>query len=181
MAPSQSQTQQFDAEVKNSEIPVVVDFWAEWWRPVSIGPAGGILPPRWMAGKDRQRSTVDEIPTARPDGSACSGHPCSHVKNGEVVSHLAGAAKWRHCKAGSKSRFKLPHRSKHIIWRVRQSLARYFLISLRTDHIGEASMFPEWVQSVKSAPALGIAPWINRGGHKGCSLKTAPMRRGVTA
>ena len=83
----------FDAEVKNSDVPVVVDFWAEWCGPCKqIGPALEELSSE-MAGKVKiAKIDVDSNPnTAASMG--IRGIPALFIfKDGEVISNRAGAA-----------------------------------------------------------------------------------------
>ena len=85
--------QTFDAEVKNSDIPVVVDFWAEWCGPCKqIGPALEELSEE-LGGKVKiAKVDVDANPnTAMQMG--IRGIPALFIfKNGEVISNRSGAA-----------------------------------------------------------------------------------------
>jgi len=83
----------FDTEVKNSDIPVVVDFWAEWCGPCKqIGPALEELSSE-MDGKIKiAKVNVDENPNS-PSQLGVRGIPALFIfKNGEVVSTKTGAA-----------------------------------------------------------------------------------------
>ncbi|KIC49776.1 MULTISPECIES: thioredoxin [Tateyamaria] len=83
----------FDAEVKNSDVPVVVDFWAEWCGPCKqIGPALEELSSE-MEGKVKiAKVNVDENPNS-PAQMGVRGIPALFIfKNGEVISNRAGAA-----------------------------------------------------------------------------------------
>ena len=83
----------FDDEVKNSDIPVVVDFWAEWCGPCKqIGPALEELSDE-LGGKVKiAKVDVDTNPnTATQLG--IRGIPALFIfKDGEIVSNRAGAA-----------------------------------------------------------------------------------------
>ncbi len=83
----------FDTEVKNSDIPVVVDFWAEWCGPCKqIGPALEELSSE-MEGKIKiAKVDVDSNPNAAA-AMGVRGIPALFIfKDGQVVSNRAGAA-----------------------------------------------------------------------------------------
>ncbi len=83
----------FDAEVRNSDIPVVVDFWAEWCGPCKqIGPSLEELSDE-MSGKVKiVKVDVDQNPNSAA-AMGVRGIPALFIfKNGEVVSNRSGAA-----------------------------------------------------------------------------------------
>lgn len=83
----------FDAEVRQSPIPVVVDFWAEWCGPCRmIGPALEELSAEYEGRVKIVKVNVDENPQA-PSQLGVRGIPALFLfKNGEVVSNKIGAA-----------------------------------------------------------------------------------------
>jgi len=83
----------FDAEVLKSDLPVVVDFWAEWCGPCKmIGPSLEELSEE-MADKVKiVKVNVDENPSA-PAQMGVRGIPSMFLfKDGQVVSNKVGAA-----------------------------------------------------------------------------------------
>jgi len=83
----------FDEEVKNSDIPVVVDFWAEWCGPCKqIGPALEEIAAEYEGKIKIAKVDVDSNPNAAA-AMGVRGIPALFIfKNGEVVSNRAGAA-----------------------------------------------------------------------------------------
>jgi len=83
----------FDAEVRNSTIPVVVDFWAEWCGPCKmIGPALEELSAEYAGKVKFVKVDVDNNPNS-PAQMGVRGIPALFVfKDGQPVSSRAGAA-----------------------------------------------------------------------------------------
>ncbi len=83
----------FDAEVKHADLPVVVDFWAEWCGPCKqIGPSLEELSAEYAGRVKIVKVNVDENPDA-PAGLGVRGIPALFMfKDGKVVSNKTGAA-----------------------------------------------------------------------------------------
>lgn len=84
---------EFDAEVKQADIPVIVDFWAEWCGPCKqIGPALEELSEEYAGRVKVVKINVDENPEQAAN-LGVRGIPALFMfKNGEVVSNRMGAA-----------------------------------------------------------------------------------------
>ena len=83
----------FDQEVRNADVPVVVDFWAEWCGPCrQIGPALEELAAEYAGKVKIVKVNVDENPDA-PAALGVRGIPALFMfKDGQVVSNRMGAA-----------------------------------------------------------------------------------------
>ncbi|SIO20197.1 thioredoxin [Vannielia litorea] len=83
----------FTTEVKESDIPVVVDFWAEWCGPCKqIGPALEELSEEFDGKVKIVKVNVDENPNS-PAQMGVRGIPALFLfKDGQVVSNKTGAA-----------------------------------------------------------------------------------------
>jgi thioredoxin 1 len=82
----------FDLEALKSELPVVVDFWAEWCGPCRmIGPIMEELAESFDGKAKIGKLNVDENPQIAMKYGVRSIPTVLFIKNGEVVDKVIGA------------------------------------------------------------------------------------------
>jgi len=85
--------QNFDSEVVNSSLPVLIDFWAEWCGPCKmIGPMVKDVAEEYSGKLKVGKVNVDEFGTIAQKYRILSIPTLLFFKNGEVVSQMVGAA-----------------------------------------------------------------------------------------
>ena len=82
----------WDSDVINSDMPVLVDFWAEWCGPCrAIGPVIAELAKEYEGVINVGKLNVDQNPQISTNYGITSIPAILFLKNGEVVDKLVGA------------------------------------------------------------------------------------------
>lgn len=83
----------FESEILQAEVPVLVDFWAPWCGPCKmIAPALTQLAEKYAGKMLVAKVNVDEVSSVASKFSVSSIPTLMIFKNGEVVDQRIGAA-----------------------------------------------------------------------------------------
>jgi thioredoxin 1 len=87
----------FEAEVKKSDVPVLVDFWAAWCAPcLMIAPAVEEIAGEYNGKLTVAKMDVDANPRTPASYSIMSIPSLMIFKNGDVIDQIIGAVPKTH-------------------------------------------------------------------------------------